>query len=388
MNFRVTARDNRTAGGGVNSAATQVNVRADSGPFTVTQPSSSNTWSTGSNQTVTWNVANTNNAPVSCANVKITLSTDGGTTFPTVLANNTPNDGSETVTIPFTPSSGARIKVEAVGNIFFNISQGFTINGSANAPNLTPYQPAGWSDKIVVSNVTGTTTDSSPLKTSDTLYVDWAVVNNGTADINSTFNQKLYVDGIERATFATNPPLTIGSNTSVQDYSIGALGAGTHTVKIVADSGGVIPESNESDNEYTRTITVSGGPIQLLLDQSGPALDQVAALDSILLLRDPFPVVNGADLLNLGVDRNTRVIVFATNLQLLQGETASAVVVNLVDSNNQNYDIAAEDVRLVPNFDFTQVIFRLPDNLPAGTYTIKIKAHSQVSNSGTLRIST
>ena len=144
MNFRVTARDNRTGGGGVNSAATQVNVRADSGPFTVTQPISSSTWSTGSNQTVTWNVANTNIAPVSCANVKITLSTDGGTTFPIILANNTPNDGSESVTIPGTPSAGgARVKVEAVGNIFFNISQAFSINGSANTvPTISGFAAA------------------------------------------------------------------------------------------------------------------------------------------------------------------------------------------------------------------------------------------------------
>ncbi|HMG71950.1 MAG TPA: Calx-beta domain-containing protein [Pyrinomonadaceae bacterium] len=143
MNFRVTARDNRTGGGGVNFAATQVNVRADSGPFTVTQPTSSNTWPTGSTQTVTWNVANTNSAPVSCANVKITLSTDGGTTFPIILANNTPNDGSETVTIPGTPASGARVKVEAVGNIFFNLSQGFTVSGSANTtPTISGFTPA------------------------------------------------------------------------------------------------------------------------------------------------------------------------------------------------------------------------------------------------------
>lgn len=48
-------------------------------------------------------------------------------------------------------------------------------------PNLTPSQPAGWSDKIVVSNATGTNTDSNPLYSTDTLYVDWAVTNNGTA---------------------------------------------------------------------------------------------------------------------------------------------------------------------------------------------------------------
>ena len=126
--------------------------------------------------------------------------------------------------------------------------------------------------------------------------------------------------------------------------------------------------------------------VQLLLEASGPTSNQVAALDSVLFVRDPFPVVNGADLLNLGVDRNTRVIVFVMNLQLAQGETSSSVVVNLIDSNNQSYDLAAEDVRLVPNFDFTQVIFRLPDNLSAGTCTIKIKAHGQISNAGTMRI--
>jgi len=106
----------------------------------------------------------------------------------------------------------------------------------------------------------------------------------------------------------------------------------------------------------------------------------------MLFLRDPFPVVNGANLFNSGIDRNTRVIIFVTNLQLTQGETSSSVVVNLIDSNNQIYDIAAADVRAVPGFDFTQVIFRLPDNLPAGTCIIKVKAHGQVSNPGTIRI--
>ena len=67
-------------------------------------------------------------------------------------------------------------------------------------------------------------------------------------------------------------------------------------------------------------------------------------------MRDPFPVLNLSNLLNLGVDRNTRVIVYAMNLQLLPGENSSAVKVSLVDSNNQSYDIAAEDVRPVPNF--------------------------------------
>src|SRR5229473_5202551 len=53
----------------------------------------------------------------------------------------------------------------------------------------------------------------------------------------------------------------------------------------------------------TPTPTPTPSPIQLILDTSGPALDQVAALDSMLFFRDPFPVVNGANLFNQGIDR-------------------------------------------------------------------------------------
>ena len=128
------------------------------------------------------------------------------------------------------------------------------------------------------------------------------------------------------------------------------------------------------------------GPMQLLLDTSGPAVNQVSAMDSILFLRDPFPVVNTADLLNQGSDRNTRVVIVVSNLHLAQGEPSTSVVVNLIDSNSQSYDIPAEDVREIPNTIFTQIIFRLPNNLPVGASTVKVNAHSQLTNAGTLRI--
>jgi hypothetical protein len=127
-------------------------------------------------------------------------------------------------------------------------------------------------------------------------------------------------------------------------------------------------------------------PLQLLLDESGPAANQLVALDSVLFLRDPFPVINGANLFMPGNDPNTRVILFVMNLQLAQGEIASSVVVNVTDTNGQSYDVAAEDVRSVPDSNFTQVIFRLPNNLPAGTCQVKLRAHNQTSNVGTIRI--
>ncbi len=128
MTFRLTARDNRTGGGGVNYAATTVTVNATAGPFVITQPNTALSWPGNTGQTVTWNVAGTNVAPVSCANVAIALSTDGGNTFPTTLAASTANDGSEIVTIPNTPTSLARVRVACVGNVFFDISNvNFTI---------------------------------------------------------------------------------------------------------------------------------------------------------------------------------------------------------------------------------------------------------------------
>lgn len=124
-------------------------------------------------------------------------------------------------------------------------------------PNLTPYQPSGWSDRIVVSRTAGTTTDSTGLTTADTLYLDWAVINNGTAATAATFNSTLFVDGVGTYTWLTSPPMNANTWQQVLDYSLGSLSAGTHTLTISVDYGGAIAESNESDNSYTKTITVT-----------------------------------------------------------------------------------------------------------------------------------
>ncbi|MFZ1218455.1 MAG: reprolysin-like metallopeptidase, partial [Chthoniobacterales bacterium] len=96
MTFQVIARDNRANGGGINTTSSVVTINAASGPFAVTWPNAVFGVQRLTNLTVTWNVAGTAAAPVSAANVKISLSTDGGNTFPTLLAASTPNDGSET----------------------------------------------------------------------------------------------------------------------------------------------------------------------------------------------------------------------------------------------------------------------------------------------------
>ena len=122
--FSVVVRDNELVNGGQTKRATNsVTIDGTAGPFTVTSQSTQEAWTTGSSQTITWNVAGTNVAPVSTANVTIKLSTDGGLTFPHVLLTGTPNDGSETITIPSLPASQTcRLMVEADGNVYYAVN--------------------------------------------------------------------------------------------------------------------------------------------------------------------------------------------------------------------------------------------------------------------------
>lgn len=136
LHFRFTARDNN---GGVNNVDTTLLLATNAGPFRVTSPNSAGSVPGGSTQTVTWDKANTDIAPTSTANVKISLSTDGGHTYPYVLAASAANDGSESVTLPNVGTTHARVKIEAVGNVYFDISNAdFTITAVPVASNDAP----------------------------------------------------------------------------------------------------------------------------------------------------------------------------------------------------------------------------------------------------------
>ncbi len=139
LHFRLTARDQVLGGGGESSADTLIAV-SGSTPFRVTSQVAADTASGGSTVAVTWNVAGTAASPVLAASVRILYSTDGGLTFPTVLAARTANDGSRTVSIPNAPTTRGRIKVEALGNYFFDVSHAdLTVTpGSAPGPDPDP----------------------------------------------------------------------------------------------------------------------------------------------------------------------------------------------------------------------------------------------------------
>ena len=126
LSFRMSVRDGN---GGTNSTLIQHMTDATAGPFLVTALNAGGTVDGNSMLNVTWDVANTDNGNVNCQNVDIWFSIDGGMTFSELVAEGTPNDGSEMVVVPNVDTTQARIIVMAADNLFFDINNAnFTIN--------------------------------------------------------------------------------------------------------------------------------------------------------------------------------------------------------------------------------------------------------------------
>ena len=138
LKFTLTVRDNNPNGAQTTTdeltVTSKVAYNATSeptgaGPFKVTsQNSATISWTTGTTQTITWDVNNTTSLPGS-STVNIKLSIDGGTTFPYTLVSGVANDGSEVITVPLIPAStNSRILIEPTGNFYYAInSKGFKI---------------------------------------------------------------------------------------------------------------------------------------------------------------------------------------------------------------------------------------------------------------------
>ncbi|SFQ71287.1 reprolysin-like metallopeptidase [Hymenobacter arizonensis] len=220
MRFRCTARDEHSgpAGviGGVDfSPFVNLAVTSTSGPFVVTAPNTAVSWTGGAAQTVTWDVAGTTNAPVSCALVNLRLSLDGGLTYPVLLAQNEPNDGSAVVIAPSPTSTQtqARVMVEAADNYFFDISNAnFTITPPTVGPSISSFTPTGGLAGTVVtvlgSNFTGAT----------------AVSFNGVAATSFTVNSPTQLTATVAAGTTTGP-ITVtgptGTATSTASFIVG-----------------------------------------------------------------------------------------------------------------------------------------------------------------------
>ncbi|MFZ4542924.1 MAG: reprolysin-like metallopeptidase [Saprospiraceae bacterium] len=122
--FVIAAMDFNVNGGGIGLDTIKFKSTHKSGPFQVEFPNTTqDTVQMGDYVIVKWDVANTDGPLVNCQKVDILLSRDGGNKYPYLLLKNTENDGEEGVILPKDiESSVARIRINAVDNIFFDVS--------------------------------------------------------------------------------------------------------------------------------------------------------------------------------------------------------------------------------------------------------------------------
>ena len=138
MKFTLTVRDNQTPNGGQTAKKDMTLMFASGIPFAVTSQNVDGiSWLPNTQQTITWTIGGTT-FPVTTS-VKISLSTDGGLTFPTVLAASTANDGSETISVPAISGQYCRILIEPLNNIFYAInSKAFAVGYNCNSVLTNP----------------------------------------------------------------------------------------------------------------------------------------------------------------------------------------------------------------------------------------------------------
>lgn len=268
--FRVTVRDNRVNGGGVMHIddTVKINVVNTTTPFTVTAPNTATIWYTGQSATVSWNVSSTNLAPINCATVNILLSTDGGNTFPLVLASATPNDGTQTVTVPANLTSQARVRVEAVGNIFFDIS-----NVNFSIQNSNPVLTAISTDALSASQYCA----------GQTLNVSFTA--NGTPNAGNTYTAQLSGN-----TGSFSSPVVIGTLTSTASSGIIActIPSGTvqgtgYRVRVISSTPAVTGSNNGSNITILGPVGAAGsvsGPSSVCQGQTGVVLSVAAVTNA------------------------------------------------------------------------------------------------------------
>jgi hypothetical protein len=135
--------------------------------------------------------------------------------------------------------------------------------------------------------------------------------------------------------------------------------------------------------DVTLTPVSPPPPPVLLTDQS---TGRAAALHSVTLMREPFPVVSQQNFFSS--DQRTRVTLFAYNLELKAGEGLSAITAQAEDSQHRIYTLPVEAISEVPNFSWiTQVTVRLPDELQGiGEVWVRISLRGVASNTGLVQI--
>ncbi len=256
LNFALTVRD-RSEGQGIGLTPQSdfdtmtVNVDASAGPFMVTSQLVDEIWDVGSSQVVTWDVAGTDVGNVNATEVNILLSTDGGYTFPYVLAANVPNDGEQLITVPSIggETSIARIKVEASANIFYAINPvNLTLQESEFVLNMEEETVTVCAPEAVVFNFTYHT------------FLGFSEI--------TTFSATGLPSGAS-VVFSPSQAVTDGTNVTATVTGISNISIGDYPITLVGTSGNITHSAEGTFSVYNSTfldlnlLTPSNGAVDV-----------------------------------------------------------------------------------------------------------------------------
>jgi endonuclease/exonuclease/phosphatase family metal-dependent hydrolase len=117
--------------------------------------------------------------------------------------------------------------------------------------------------------------------------------------------------------------------------------------------------------------------VPVLLAQGSTS--RALAIHSTQFTGEPFPLWTEV---NLSDDHRTRIMLFATNLDFLAGETVSSVTARGTDSRGFTYDLPVEQVNKVSAYTWlSEVIVRLPDDQTiSGDLVVTLSMHGGMSN--------
>ena len=199
MSFRYTVRDNVAGGSSSASDNLFIIVSGAAGPFVITSQETATTWQTQTTETITWDVANTDVAPVDSPNVDILFATDGGFTYPVVIAEDVPNTGSAVINVPNLNTTLGRIMVISSNNIFYDLNGGMiTVEGVLSNDDFAFDNFAIWPNPSSGTfNLTFTPASADDIEVS--LYdIRGKLVNNKMFDTNgSLFDQTLNYNNLD-----------------------------------------------------------------------------------------------------------------------------------------------------------------------------------------------
>ena len=143
---------------------------------------------------------------------------------------------------------------------------------------------------------------------------------------------------------------------------------------------GLINKQSQTVNIAEVLIEMPTAPTLITETESGRAI----ALDSVTMMRGPFQLM-AVNALSPG--QRTRISLFARNLNLLPGEDISALTAQAEDSQQKVFRLPVEFVGKVPNFEWlTQVVVKLPDELPPGDLQVSLGVHGVSSNKAIITI--